>query len=85
MSGLVGNSRRHVLLCCGSFTVKKTKTIWTPEKFLDHVVLRYNNVSERYRLNGKQRTINFLNIRTPKKFVVITLKFELPVCGFTIE
>ena len=26
-------------------------------------------------------TINFLNIRTPKKFVVITLKFEL--CGST--
>ena len=22
-------------------------------------------------------TVNFLNIRTPKKFVVITLKFEL--------
>ena len=28
-------------------------------------------------------TINFLNIRTPKTFVVITLKFEL--CGSTIE
>ena len=28
-------------------------------------------------------TINFLNIRTPKQFVVITLKFEL--CGSTIE
>ena len=28
-------------------------------------------------------TVNFLNIRTPKKFVVITLKFEL--CGYTIE
>ena len=28
-------------------------------------------------------TINFLNIWTPKKFVVITLKFEL--CGSTIE
>ena len=27
-------------------------------------------------------TVNFLNIRTPKKFVVITLKFEL--CGSTI-
>ena len=26
---------------------------------------------------------NFLNIRTPKKFVIITLKFEL--CGSTIE
>ena len=28
-------------------------------------------------------TVNFLNIRTPKAFVVITLKFEL--CGSTIE
>ena len=28
-------------------------------------------------------TVNFLNIRTPKKFVVIALKFEL--CGSTIE
>ena len=28
-------------------------------------------------------TINFLNIRTPKKFVVITLKYEL--CGSTKE
>ena len=28
-------------------------------------------------------TVNFLNIRTPKKFVVITLKFGL--CGSTIE
>ena len=28
-------------------------------------------------------TVNFLNIRTPQKFVVITLKFEL--CGSTIE
>ena len=31
----------------------------------------------------KVSTVNFLNIRTPKKFVVITLKFEL--CGSTIE
>ena len=30
-----------------------------------------------------ESTVNFLNIRTPKKFVVITLKFEL--CGSTIE
>ena len=28
-------------------------------------------------------TVNFLNIRTPKKFVVITLKFEL--CGSTLR
>ena len=30
-----------------------------------------------------QSAVNFLNIRTPKKFVVITLKIEL--CGSTIE
>ena len=28
-------------------------------------------------------TVNFLNIRTPKTFVVFTLKFEL--CGSTLE
>ena len=28
---------------------------------------------------GNKNTINFLNIRTPKKFIVITLKFELCV------
>ena len=32
---------------------------------------------------GDENTVNFLNIRTPKKFVVITLKFEL--CGSSIE
>ena len=31
----------------------------------------------------KGTTVNFLNIRTPKKIVVITLKFEL--CGSTME
>ena len=31
----------------------------------------------------EQATVNFLNIRTPTKFVVMTLKFEL--CGSTIE
>ena len=33
--------------------------------------------------NWQLVTVNFLNIWTPKKFVVITLKFEL--CGSTIE
>ena len=28
-------------------------------------------------------TVNFLNIQTPKKFVLITLKFEL--CGSTMS
>ena len=32
---------------------------------------------------GGAGTVNFLNIRTPKKFIVITLKFEL--CISTIE
>ena len=35
-----------------------------------------------YHLTGVN-TVNFLNIRTPKTFVVITLKFEL--YGSTIE
>ena len=34
-------------------------------------------------LKLEQSTVNFLNIQTPKKFVVITLKFE--VCGSTIR
>ena len=36
-----------------------------------------------FSLYHKTHTVNFLNVRTPKKFVVITLKFEL--CGYTIE
>ena len=32
---------------------------------------------------NKMVTVNFLNIRKPKRLVVITLKFEL--CGSTIE
>ena len=38
------------------------------------------SVSEKYQ---SQNTVNVLNIRTPQKFVVITLKFEL--CCSTIE
>ena len=34
-------------------------------------------------LNPFLTTVNFLNIRTPKQLVVITLKFEL--CGSTIR
>ena len=37
---------------------------------------------EKYR-NLSLITVNFLNIWTPKKFVVITLKFEL--CGSTMR
>ena len=43
-----------------------------------HITLLQNIVDM-----AKVNTVNFLNIRTPKIFVVITLKFEL--CGFTIE
>ena len=39
---------------------------------------KQTNASETYLY-----TVNFLNIRTPKQFVVITLKFEL--CGSNIE
>ena len=38
---------------------------------------------ERQMFQKSQTTVNFLNIRAPKKFVVIPLKFEL--CGSTIE
>ena len=41
---------------------------------------RQNNINFSKRLKA---AVNFLNIRTPQKFVVITLKFEL--CGSTIE
>ena len=34
---------------------------------------------QKFEQYSKQSTVTFLNIRTPKKFVVITLKFEL--CG----
>ena len=34
-------------------------------------------------LNDISNTVNFLNSQTPKKFVVMTLKFEL--CGSIIE
>ena len=38
----------------------------------------------KYQTSGENLyTVNFLNIPTPKKFVVITLKFEL--CGSTME
>ena len=40
------------------------------------MVEEVHDVSEKF-------TVNFLNIWTPKEFVVITLKFEL--CGSTIE
>ena len=47
----------------------------------------FSNSQGLKRLLGKNRsikdTVNFLNIRTPKQFVVITLKYEL--CGSTIQ
>ena len=50
---------------------------------LTSMVLSYHYVSKTVQEMAKQCTVNFLNIRTPKTFVVITLKFEL--CGSTIE
>ena len=46
----------------------------------------YNTVKSagyQYISDYNHYTVNFLNIRTPRKFVIITLKFEL--CGSTIE
>ena len=47
--------------------------------------IKANEPSQRNRIKyvGLQYTVNFLDIGTPKIFVVITLKFEL--CGSTIE
>ena len=56
------------LCCLGISVFKHSHVIWG------------NSV---YLLNFLAVTVNFLNIRTPKKFVVITLKFELS--GSTIE
>ena len=63
-------------------TVKLFKSIFSHSVKCDHrcaLLLDHpSNLSEK-----NIHTVNFLNIRTPKKFVVITLKFEL--CGSTIE
>ena len=50
-------------------------------KFSDAMMKR--SITKIEKQINKSGTVNFLNIRTPKKFVVITLKFEL--CGSTIE
>ena len=55
----------------------KIQTNQTPEKNAV-IMLTLNKVVSR-----RVITVNFLNIRTPKKFIVIILKFEL--CGSTIE
>ena len=52
----------------------------------DKIYKNPNVKSPRFRveiLSKMLTTVNFLNIRTPKKIVVITLKFEL--CGSTTE
>ena len=51
----------------------------TPVSFVSKGCLIYLNLVTEIPLT----TVHFLNIRTPQKFVVITLKFEL--CGSTIE
>ena len=62
----------------------------TPEDTFCHVVTHFYFERDAHEQkkdptwpNFSDITVNFLNIRTPKKFVVITLKFEL--CGSTIE
>ena len=50
------------------------------DKFIE-VIIKKKKIDAKHHLI--QYTVNFLNIRTPKKIVVITLKFEL--CGSTIE
>ena len=73
MSGIVGNSRRQVLSCHGS-----NKTSKKDVKAEKCTIKRNKNSDIPQKL-----AVIILNIRTPKKFVVITLKFKL--YGTTIE
>ena len=54
------------------------KIFWSNRTTTDTLITGQN-----YQLHHNTPTVNFLNIRTPKTFVVITLKFEL--CGSIIE
>ena len=68
--GDIYNNTRTALTFHKSFTILQASISWcTVEGF---VVVITAGI-----------TVNFLNIRTPKKFVVITLEFEL--CGSIIE
>ena len=63
-----------------TFLCQKTSLYW-PD-VLSSLFLGLHSCETRPRI-WTVITVNFLNIRTPQKFVVITLKFEL--CGSTIE
>ena len=66
-----------VLSCCGS------NNIMDFSFFLSSMDFLFISLSWKQFLFITVCTVNFLNIRTLKQFVVITLKFEL--CGSTIE
>ena len=66
--------RINMVYSCISF---KTLTHQTQKCRLHYMQIRY------IRPGKSAVTVNSLNIRTPKKIVVITLKFEL--CGSTID
>ena len=64
-------------LKCNFGVEKYLQTSLEEETSPDYVI---RLIDETLQMEG---TVNYLNIRTPKNFVVITLKFEL--CGSTIE
>ena len=64
-------------------TVRKKKKRYQYTKNKPATIPDSNHSCYFYTCSQVAYTVNFLNIRTPKTFVVITLKFEL--CGSTIE
>ena len=70
---LIGNGVRHVFVWPGSFCIVGTAFSLGRKSFL--------NLSDSLIFYGGEVTLNFLNIRTPKNFVVITLKFEQCGCS----
>ena len=54
-----------------------------PTDFFKNNIVPDQQLVQHQQFNKPFYTVNFLNIQTPKIFVVITLKFEL--CGSTIE
>ena len=75
---LQGNLRKEVLL-----TLKYKLQISSQVQFRHWLHTRNVSKVHGFPLPHALSTVNFLNIRTPKIFVVITLKCEL--CGSTIE
>ena len=72
MSGHV--QLKFVMMECSKTQIRLTRPIW-------HYAVQQIADKDNYGIIFF--TVNFLNIRTPKKFVVVILKFEL--CGSTIE